>query len=138
MPLPKITPIARKEILYSDFTKTLTTSPISNDLVVKKNEDSINESLRNLVLTERGERPMQPLLGCNVRSSLFDLMTPASLKIIEEQIRETIKNFEPRVELINVKVLGQFDENRVQVTITYYAQNSQEPIVLNIFLERVR
>lgn len=138
MPLPKITPKTKKQVIYADFKKDLQISPLSKDLTLLKNEDAINDSLRNLLLTDKGERLMQPNLGSNIRRSLFDLMTPASLKVLEEQVKETINNHEPRVTLIDVTIVGLFDQNTVQITVKYYTVNKQEPVSVDIFLERTR
>lgn len=138
MPLPKITPLRKKQVIYTDFRKDLTISPLSKDLALLKNEDSINESLRNLIMTDRGERLMQPQLGCGVRSLLFGLMTPTTIKLLEEQIRETINNHEPRVTLIDVVVSGNYERNTLTATISYYTINVQEPVSVDILLERVR
>jgi uncharacterized protein len=137
-PIPTITPIRKKRILYTDFHKDLTISPVSSDLALKTNEDSIKESLKNLILTDRGERLMQPSLGSDVRASLFENATPVTLKLIEERVRDVINNFEPRVSIIEVDVTSTYDDNKVQVTIYFYVKNSEEPLSVEIFIDRVR
>lgn len=111
---------------------------MSADIALKTNEESIKESLKNLILTDRGERLFQPNLGSDVRASLFENATPVTLKILEERIRDVINNFEPRVSLIDVDVTSIYDDNRVQVTIYFYVKNSEDPISVTVFIERVR
>lgn len=138
MILPKLTPTSKKPTLYSDFFKDLSINPISSDIAIKTNEDSVKESIKNLVLTDRGERLFQPTLGGNIRKTLFDNMTPASIKLLEEQVKEVINNFEPRAALISVEVIGLADENKVQINVSFYVRNNERPLSISIFLERTR
>jgi phage baseplate assembly protein W len=137
-PIPTISPLRKKRSLYSDFHKDLTTNPISFDLAMKKDEEAIKESLKNLILTDRGERLMQPNVGSDVRASLFENATPVTLKILEERVRDVINNYEPRVSIIDVDVTSLYDDNRVQVTIYFYVKNNEQPLSVDVFIERVR
>jgi phage baseplate assembly protein W len=137
-PIPTISPLRKKRVLYTDFHKDLTVNPISSDLAVRSNEESVKESLKNLILTDRGERLMQPNIGSDVRASLFENATPVTLRILEERVRDVINNFEPRVSLIDVNVKSLYDDNRVQITIYFYVKNREEPLSVDVFIERVR
>lgn len=138
MVIKALTPLKKRLSLYSDFHKDLTISPISKDLAVKRDEDAVKEAMKNLLLTDRGERLFQPFLGGDIRSTLFEQMTPATLKILEEKVKEVINNYEPRVELIKVEVLGDYENNGVYVTVYFYLRNYEEQLTLTVFLERVR
>lgn len=137
-PLLRVTPLKRKLSLYSDFHKDLTVNPVSKDLALKLDEDAIKESLKNLVLTDKGERLFQPNLGSDIRKTLFENNTPATLRILQEQVKEVINNFEPRITLIDVEIISNYDENAVSINVVYYIRNSEVPITTTIFLERVR
>jgi len=132
------TPKTKKVTLYQDFKKDLEISPLSSDLTLHKDEDSVKESIKNLILTDRGERLMQPNLGGNVTAMLFENITPSVLKLIEDNIRTTINLYEPRAELQNVSVTSNIDDNTVRVKITFYVKNVEQPIDLDVFLERTR
>lgn len=129
---------AKKINLYQDFKKNLERSPVSNDLTVFKDEDAVKESIKNLILTDRGERLMQPNIGGNLSAMLFENLTPAVLTIIEDQVASTIKTYEPRAELIEVVASSNIDDNTVAVKIVFYIKNVQQPITLDVFLERTR
>jgi phage baseplate assembly protein W len=131
-------PSSRKLVVYTDFNKNMKRNPLTGDLAILTNEDSIKEALKNLLLTDRGERLFQPALGGDIRKMLFDVMTPASIQMIKQGIETVINNFEPRVNLIDVKVDPELDRNGVHVTISYYARNVQDPITISLFLERDR
>lgn len=132
------TPRTKKVTIYQDFKKDLEISPLSSDLTVNKDEDAVKESIKNLILTDRGERLMQPSLGGNITAMLFENITPSVLKLIEDNIRTTINLYEPRAELQNVAVTSNIDDNTVRVKITFYIKNVEQPIDLDVFLERTR
>jgi phage baseplate assembly protein W len=129
---------SKKITLYQDFKKTLEKSPVSSDLTVLKDEDAVKESIKNLILTDRGERLMQPDLGGNISGMLFENITPATLVLIQNNIRTTIDLYEPRAELIDVIASSNIDDNVVKVEIAFYITNVQQPITLDVFLERTR
>lgn len=128
----------RKPETYSDFFKDLTLSPINNDLARKIDEDSIKESIKNLVLTDRGERLFQPNLGCDIRKMMFENIGPDTILLVKEMIRNTIKTYEPRVAIIGIDVIAPPDQLSLFITIVFSIINKEEPITLNITLERVR
>jgi len=138
MPIPSITPIKRRKSLYSDFHKDLTINPISNDLAVKRDEEAVKESLKNLLLTDRGERLFQPSLGSDIRATLFENNTPMVVKLLEEKVRAVINNFEPRVNIIEIIIKSEYDENKIQITIYFNIRNVGAPLSVTVFLERTR
>ena len=133
-----ISPGRSRPSLFSDFHKDMTQNPISEDLAVKRDEEAVKEAIKNLILTDRGERLMQPLVGGNIRAMLFENNTPATIKIIQETVKETIRIYEPRATLLDVIVQSSLDESTVQVAIYFYINNVEQPITLTVFLERTR
>lgn len=133
-----VTPIRKRVSLFSDFHKDLTQNPITEDLAVKRDEEAVKEAIKNLILTDRGERLMQPLVGGNIRAMLFENNTPSTIKIIQESIKETINFYEPRATLLDVIVQSSLDESTVEVGIYFYINNIEQPITLTVFLERTR
>jgi len=138
MVLSLITPRQKKIDLFTDFKKDLEKSPISSDLTLYKNEDAVKEAIKNLLLTDKGERLMQPNLGGNIKAMLFENLNPGTLKLIEEQVRSTIELHEPRADLIDVTVTSNIDDNIVKITIEFYISSNQQPLTLSVFLERTR
>jgi phage baseplate assembly protein W len=133
-----ITAKSKKISLYQDFKKDLELSPISSDITLNKDDEAVKESIRNLILTDRGERLMQPNLGGNIRAMLFENLTPATVRLMEEQVRSTVELYEPRAELIDVTVSANLDSNQVAITIEFYVTNDEQPVSLSVFLERTR
>jgi|SRR6056300_588345 len=134
MPSPDTT----KQVISSDFHRDLSLVPGKGMLARKVNEESIKESIRNLVLTNRGERPFQPDLGCDVRQLLFENITPQTIELIKSTVKATIEAYEPRCNLIGVDVTGAADSNELAITIVFTLINTVEPVSFNIVLDRVR
>ena len=133
-----LSPTKKKISLNADFRKDLLISPVSKDLAILKDEDAVKESIKNLILTDRGERLMQPYLGGNIRAMLFENLTPGTLKLIKDRVITTIETYEPRAQLIDVFVSGDMDTANVSVRITFYIRNAEQPIQLDVILQRNR
>lgn len=104
---------------FRDISLSFDPHPVTKDLPILKNESAIRRSIMNLVQTIPQERFFQPLLGSDVRSSLFDFVDFATAAVIQEQILETIENFEPRVANTIVEIDPRPDENAFDVTVIF-------------------
>ena len=113
-------PVQRISRGFKDLSATFQTNPLSNDLIALKNESSIARSVRNLVLTIQGERPFQPVLGTGVNNLLFDNMDKLTASAIRSELRTTIENYEPRVEINEIIVEADFERNAFDVTLQYF------------------
>lgn len=134
-----LTPITkRKPEIYSDFHKDMTQSPINFDLARKLDEEAVKESIKNLILTDRGERLFQPEIGSDIRKMLFENIDNATIEVIKDLVRTTIRNYEPRVNLIGVDVLTSIDSLQVDIIITFNIINRLEPVTFVVTLDRVR
>ena len=112
-------PVERISKGFKDLSLSFKINPINLDLIAIKNETAIARSIRNLVLTYPGERFFNPYLGSKVSRSLFENMDVGTASIIKEEIQLTIENYEPRVKVIKVEVIPDFDNNNYNVTVTY-------------------
>ena len=133
-----ISPSQKKDIAYSDFTSDFDIHPDKNDLVQVVNEDSVAESIRNLLLTNRGERLMKPNVGSNIASLLFEPITPITQSVLEELVTNTITNYEKRAKLIQVTVSASPDMNAYGVTVVYSTINKTDAITSTFILNRIR
>jgi len=113
-------PVQRLSRGFKDLSASFQTNPLSNDLIALKNESSIARSVRNLVLTIQGERPFQPALGTGVNNLLFDNMDKLTASAIRSELRTTIENYEPRVEINEIIVEPDFEGNAMHVTLQYF------------------
>ena len=104
---------------FKDISLSFEPHPITKDLPVLKNANAIRRSVRNLVQTIPGERFFNPILGSSVYDSLFDLMDFGTSNLIEQEIVTTLRNFEPRVNNVRVRVSPRPDQNNFDVTIFF-------------------
>ena len=113
-------PVQRLSKGFKDLSASFQTNPLSNDLIALKNESAIARSVRNLVLTGQGERPFQPVLGTGVSRLLFENMDKLTASAIRSELRTTIENYEPRVEINEIIVEADFERNAFDVTLQYF------------------
>jgi phage baseplate assembly protein W len=113
-------PVERLSRGFKDISMSFKINPLNNDLISIKNETAIARSVRNLILTTPGERFFNENLGSQVSKSLFENMDEITASVIKDEIENTINNYEPRVDLISVKVSPNYDYNEFNVTIEYY------------------
>ena len=113
-------PVQRRSQGFLDLSASWQNNPLSNDLITLKNENAIARSVRNLILTTQGERPFHPVLGSNVNNLLFENMDKLTASAIRSEIRTTIENYEPRVEINEILVEPDFEGNAMHVTLQYF------------------
>ena len=112
-------PVERISRGFKDLSMSFQVNPINSDLIATKNETAIARSVRNLVLTRPGEKFFNPNLGSRVYETLFDNMDDISASIVEDDIKDTVDNYEPRVKLVSVKATPDYEGNAFDVVITY-------------------
>ena len=111
--------VTRKSRAFKDISLSFSPHPVTKDLPVLTNERAIIRSVRNLVETIPTERFFTSLLGTDIRDSLFKNFTNATVTIIEDQIRQTIGNFEPRVSNLAIEVDAIPDGNQINVKVLF-------------------
>ena len=127
-----------KQTVFRDFDIGMKTHPVTGKLVVKKNSDSIRQAVKNLILTNRFERPFRPNFGADIRARLFDLFDPSTDENIRYDVRVAMENYEPRAELLNVGVYSDPDSNEIRINVVFRPVNSTTPTNAVITLERAR
>lgn len=140
----------RQTEFFSDFLNSFAKTPVGDKLARITNEESVNQSIRNIVKTITGERLFNRFFGSTVFSSLFDPNDTFQLEQIKRSILVSIQNFEPRAKVIDINVRSSINvnlsvgeipitnDNQVEVTILYSLINSTEQITLSFLLKRVR
>jgi phage baseplate assembly protein W len=130
--------MARNTRTFSDLDLNFFANPVTGDVSRKYDENAIKQSIKNLVMTNHYERPFHPEIGSQINSLLFEQFSPLLQGMIERSIINTISNFEPRVELLEVLVNLNPDNQSVLVTITFRIVNTQTPITVDLTLQRTR
>ena len=119
--------IIRKSRAFKDISLSFSPHPVTKDLPVLLNERAIVRSVRNLVETIPTERFFNSLIGTDIRDSLFENFTPTTVTVIEDQVRESIRNFEPRVGEIDIEVEARPDDNELRVKVLFDIQGLEVP-----------
>lgn len=123
---------------YSDFNTSFAVHPIKKDLSVQTNVDAIKQSVKSLLLTNKGERLFDPSIGSKIRSILFENFSPQTISACKTYITQTIINYEPRAQLLDVSITPWPDNNALVARIIFGVINIEEPITLDVVLEKIR
>jgi len=113
-------PLERVSKSFKDVSMSFQVNPLTYDLIALTNENAIARSVRNLVLTGRGERFFNNNLGSRVNSLLFESLDDITASSVQDEIENVINNYEPRVDLISVDVSPNYDYGELNVTVRYY------------------
>ena len=112
-------PLERVSQAFKDISMSFQVNPLNNDLIGLKNANAIARSVKNIVFTVPGEKFFNENFGSDISESLFENINDISAAAIEDQIRLSIENYEPRVELISVKAIPNYDNNQFDAVINY-------------------
>lgn len=109
--------IRAREKVYTDLDFAFRANPITSDVSLKRDVEAVKQSVINILLTNRGERPFLPTFGSNIRSYLFENVDSLVETMIEEDIIFTLKNFEPRVKVLSVDVEDLSERNAISIRL---------------------
>ena len=127
------------QLSYRDINITFKKHPVTDDLVVSKDASAIKQAIVNLLLTNKGERLMNPTYGSDIRSYLFEPMDYGTANQIKNNIRDTIETFEPRIRVLQISATPNFDDNGFDITMTYSIVGTDTPpVTVDFFLSRTR
>lgn len=117
--------VTRQDRKFVDISLSFLRNPVSNDILLIRDENAIKTSVRNLIFTYMGERFFNPLLGSTIRDSLFELADDVTSIKIERSIRQVLENYEPRIKVLLVNPEYDADSNECRVEIIYEILGSE-------------
>ena len=120
-------PLERVSQAFKDVSMTFQRNPLNNDIIALKNANAIARSIRNIVFTLPGEKFFDPEFGCTISQQLFENIDDISATQISNEIEESINNYEPRVDLVEVETLPNYDNNVFDVNIVYEIVGADVP-----------
>jgi phage baseplate assembly protein W len=129
--------VARKRD-FSDLDLDFMPHPTTGDVMRKTGIDAIKRSVRNLILTNFYDRPFRSYIGSGALKLLYENMNPITANFLNNAIREVVENYEPRVRVDNIVVDFDYDNNGYNASLFFTILNRNEPVVINLFLERIR
>ena len=127
--------------IYKDLSLFFTPNPVSGDVTMVTDVQDIKRSVRNLVMTNRFEKPFHPEVASHVRDLLFERFTPITFNLLRNRIETVLENYEPRVSVTDIEIedSGQaMDNNNLNVRIFFTLRNDPQIQSVDILLERVR
>ena len=134
----KFTQKSKTVEIYSDFLTNFDKHPITNTLAKVTNEESIKQSLRNLIKTKMGSRFYDPNKGTPLHRVLFEPSDIITAENIVFYVTDTIKTYEPRVQILQCSAIPSPDSSYFSVNIVFSIINIPNPLTLNVILKRVR
>lgn len=124
--------------IYKDIDMSFKPNVLTKDVGKKFDVNAVKQSLKNVLMTQKGEKPFNPNYGSGIYDLLFEPMDYLVSSVMQKEIETTIENYEPRVELIDVECEPNFDLEQYEIRIEFYVIGVKEPQVYTNVLERLR
>jgi len=121
-----------------DLDITFDRNPLSGDVAIRKDEEAIKRSIRNLFLLRGNEKPFHPEINSGIQDMLFELIDPITVVEAKKRISDMIRNYEPRVASAVVDVADVIDRNEIRISIRFTIKNVQRVFSTTIALARLR
>ena len=127
-----------RQATYKDLDFSFKQNPNTNDVGIKKDNASVSQSVLNILRTNHGERPFNYNFGANLRAYLFENMTQVTAANMATSINLSLRNYEPRIEVLNTNIQANADEHAVNITVTGRVKSSNEVVDIATTIERLR
>ena len=128
----------RSNRIYSDLNLSFTKNPATKDVARLFDVQAIKRSVKNIILTNKYDRPFDSDFGCNLRGFLFENITEPLLVIIKDRVAMAIEKYEPRVSVEDVVVKEDVDKNGLSIMVSFLINGTEAPVSVSTFLQRVR
>ena len=122
---------------YTDIDLTFA-NKTNGEIFKKTDAAAVKQAVKNLLLTNHGDKPFEPIFGGDLNSFLFENMEDIDEIEIQDQIVTALNNYEPRALVQNVRVHLLPDNNSIQIRVTFRVVNTFEEVELNVELTRLR
>jgi phage baseplate assembly protein W len=124
---------------FKDLNITFKPHPITGDLTTVKDEAAIKQAIINLLLTNRGERFFDSRIGSSLSSLLFEQLDFATASLVNTEIENTLKSYEPRIRILSLSTTPNFDDNGFDIGVVFEVGGREDiPREITFFLERTR
>ena len=128
----------RSNRIYSDLNLSFTKNPATKDVAKVFDVQAIKRAVKNIILTNKYERPFNSDFGCNLRGYLFENITPPLMVAIKDRVATAIEEYEPRVSVEDIVVSEDGTNNGINIMVSFRVKGVQEPVNVTTFLQRVR
>ena len=128
----------RSNKAYSDLNLNFNKNPATKDVAKLFDVQAIKRSVKNIILTNKYERPFNSDFGCNLRGFLFENITEPLLVVIKDRVSMAIEKYEPRVSVEDVVVQSDDGSNGISIMVSFKINGVEQPVSVSTFLERIR
>lgn len=128
----------KPEPIYSDISTNLGLNVVSGDVVRLTEMDAVKRAIKNLVMTEKYERLLDPRFGAGISALLFEPMTPLTTIAMRDAIETSIAAYEPRADLKTLDVVPDYDAQTYYVDIVFSLRNTNQTGTVQFFIDRIR
>jgi len=130
--------IVSKKKPWRDLDLSLKIHPIRKDIIPLKDDAAVKNAVKNLLISNFFERPFQPTLGANLRGLLFEPADAITKLDLKQGIRRVLDTHEPRIKVLNIKVLDESDNNSYRITVNFLIKEYDTAESVEIVLRRLR
>ena len=124
---------------FKDLNITFKPHPVTGDLTTVKDEAAIKQAIINLLLTNKGERLFAPQIGSSLSNLLFEILDYGTASLVNTEIQNTLKSYEPRIRVLSLSTNPNFDDNGFDIELVFEVVGREDlPRSINFFLERTR
>src|SRR5210317_1010683 len=128
----------RSNRIYSDLNLSFTKNPATKDVSRNFDVQAIKRAVKNIILTNKYERPFNSDFGCNLRGFLFENITDPILVLMKDRISTAIEKYEPRVSVEDIVIKEDIENNGVNIMVSFLVTGAEEPVTVSTFLQKVR
>jgi len=128
----------RSNRIYSDLNLSFTKNPATKDVAKLFDVQAIKRAVKNIILTNKYERPFNSDFGCNLRGFLFENITDPILVLMKDRISTAIEKYEPRVSVEDIVIKEDIENNGVNIMVSFLVTGAEEPVTVSTFLQKVR
>lgn len=129
--------VTSRDKVYKDIDLTFAKKP-SGEIYKKTDAAAVKQAVKNLIMTNKNEKPFQPDFGGDLNNILFELVDDDSEYEIEEVVREAVQRYEPRARVRQVITNLNPDANSLGLSIIFQIVNSTENVTIEANITRLR
>lgn len=131
-------PITTSRVVTSSDIDLTFAKKANNDVFKKSDAAAVKQAVKNLLLTNYGEKPFQPLFGGDLNRFLFELSDEFDEFEIQDRVASAISNYEPRAAVRSVSARIDPDNYSVDITVRFQVVTTLENVEINVSLTRLR
>ena len=123
--------------VYKDVSFTMDKHPLSNELLTRKDAESIRQAVKNLLLLRRGDKPFHPEIYSPIYDFLFENIAGPEIFVLRGEIENILAQYEPRF-VVDDLTADFPTPNNINLNLVGHIVNTTSPLTINVLLDRYR